>query len=482
MDYGLLPPEINSARIYAGPGSGSLMAAATAWNALAAQLRATAASYSSVVSGLTAGWQGPSSASMAAAAAPYAAWLNTTAAQAEQTAAQVQAGAAAYETAFAATVPPPVIAANRSQLATLMATNVLGQNTPAIAATEAQYADMWAQDAAAMYGYAGQSAAATRLTPFSSPPPTTNPGGGAGQAAAVAQASGTAPANAHSALSPLMSATPQALQSLAAPAAADPPAAAADPPSLASFLSALNSSPLAQGLGDIEFVTKGIRPVNDALLSTSLGLVASARTLNDSAVTGEAEIFASIPSAGGLAGGFTSGANALGGASEVSAGVGRAGLVGALSVPPSWAAATPTVRLAASVLQGTAAAAAPTAAAEGVGNLFSQMGLASLAGGALGGAVPRVITASAARGTDPGIDNGKDGKEGKQGSGKDTPEKLKRVLAELSQQPESVQHWHTDKAHLESLLEQLTSKPGVHAVHVSGGEKPKPAQPKAQWG
>jgi PPE-repeat protein len=38
-------------------------------------------------------------------------------------------------------------------LATLIATNVLGQNVPAIAATESQYGQLWAQDATAMYGY-----------------------------------------------------------------------------------------------------------------------------------------------------------------------------------------------------------------------------------------------------------------------------------------------------------------------------------------
>ena len=54
----------------------------------------------------------------------------------------------------------------------LIATNVLGQNTPAIAATEAQYGEMWAQDAAAMYGYAGNSAAATVVKPFTQPPQT----------------------------------------------------------------------------------------------------------------------------------------------------------------------------------------------------------------------------------------------------------------------------------------------------------------------
>ena len=64
------------------------------------------------------------------------------------------------------TVPPPVIAANRALLAALVATNFFGQNTPAIMMTEALYAEMWAQDAAAMYGYAGASVAAAQVTPF----------------------------------------------------------------------------------------------------------------------------------------------------------------------------------------------------------------------------------------------------------------------------------------------------------------------------
>jgi PPE-repeat protein len=119
-----------------------MLAAAAVWDGLGAELHATAASYESVISGLTAGWQGPSSARMAAAAAPYLAWMSATAAQAEQTATQARAAAASYETAFAATVPPPVIATNRSLLMSLIATNFLGQNTPAIAATEAHYAEM----------------------------------------------------------------------------------------------------------------------------------------------------------------------------------------------------------------------------------------------------------------------------------------------------------------------------------------------------
>ncbi|QLL07112.1 PPE family protein [Mycobacterium vicinigordonae] len=164
VDFAALPPEVNSALMYAGPGSGPMLAAAAAWEGLAGDLQAVAASYGAVVQGLTDGpWQGPSAASMAAAATPQIAWLTTTAEQASQTGAQAVAAASAYEAAFLATVPPPVIEANRALLAGLLATNFLGQNTAAIAATEAQYLEFWAQDAAAMYGYSGASAAAAEL-------------------------------------------------------------------------------------------------------------------------------------------------------------------------------------------------------------------------------------------------------------------------------------------------------------------------------
>ncbi len=174
MDFATLPPEVNSGLMYAGPGSGPIIAAAACWDSLAAEVSSAAGDYGSVISDLTSGpWRGPASASMVAAAAPYVSWMNATAAQAEQAANQAKAAASAYDTAFTATVPPPVIAANRTLLASLISTNILGQNTPAIAATEAHYAEMWAQDAAAMYGYAGSSVAASTLTPFVAPPATT---------------------------------------------------------------------------------------------------------------------------------------------------------------------------------------------------------------------------------------------------------------------------------------------------------------------
>lgn len=458
MDFGALPPELNSGRMYAGPGSGSMLAAASAWDGLAAQLHSAAASYESVISNLASGWQGPSSAAMAAAAAPYAAWMNATAGQAEQAASQARAAAAAYESAFIATVPPVAIAENRSQLASLVATNVLGQNTSAIAATEAEYGQMWAQDAGAMYGYAGSSAIAAQMTPFSPSPQTTNPAAAAGQSGAVARAAGTAPANAQSALSQLISTTPGTLRNFASPAASS----AADPSSLVTWLDNLNSTPLARIAANVEFVTKSIRPVNDTLLSLSLGLVTTARSTSDTAVELEGPLFAALGSS-------TQGLGAAG-TSAVSAGLGNAGLAGALSVPPTWAVASPGVKLAATVLECTSAGAAPTAAVSA--GALGEMTLASLVGGALGGAVPRTVTATAARGLvrRSSDDDGK------------TSDKLKAVLAELQEAPEAVQHWHTDKAHLESLLDQLAKKPGVHAVHLSSVDKSKATPLRGTWG
>ncbi|WP_264063927.1 PPE family protein, partial [Mycolicibacterium hippocampi] len=121
----------------------------------------TSNSYKAVISRLaTEEWLGPSSAAMATKVTPHLMWMDTAATQAEQTAMQARAVVAAFDGAFALTTPPPVIAANRSLQASLIATNFLGQNTGAIMATEALYMEMWAQCATAMYGYAASAGAA----------------------------------------------------------------------------------------------------------------------------------------------------------------------------------------------------------------------------------------------------------------------------------------------------------------------------------
>ncbi len=393
MYFAMLPPEINSGRMYAGPGPGPMLAAAAAWDGLAADLYSTATSCSSVISGLTAGpWLGPSSASMAAAAAPYVAWMQATAGQCEQTGAQAKAAAAAFEAAFATTVPPPVIAANRALLMALVATNFLGQNTPAIAATEAHYAEMWAQDATAMTGYASASATASTLTPFTPPAPTTNPTGLAGQAAAVAHAAstpaGTGTQTIMSAGSQLMSLVPRALQGLASAVASDPATS-----QLAGLLSSLlPSSPLQQYLSMLT-------PYTSAIGTTSLSLAASTKgdtsehsralaDLGGGASSGSAQGFAPTTGAGRQALGWagtsgstgSSGVGPSGGGTPVTADLGRAASIGGLTVPPSWTAAVPTVRLVAATSPTTSISAAPTVAPD---SQLGDMAAASMAGQAM---------------------------------------------------------------------------------------------------
>nr|WP_204078965.1 PPE family protein [Mycobacterium riyadhense]VTP03572.1 putative PPE family protein PPE42 [Mycobacterium riyadhense] len=165
MSFLVLPPEINSVRMFSGAGSAPLLEAAAAWNTLASELDSAAGSFSAMTSGLAGeAWQGAASKAMLAAAAPYAGWLSTAATQAFGASAQAQAVAGAFESALAATVHPVMVAANRSDLVSLVLSNLFGQNAPAIAAAESVYEEMWAQDVAAMVEYhAGAAAAAAQL-------------------------------------------------------------------------------------------------------------------------------------------------------------------------------------------------------------------------------------------------------------------------------------------------------------------------------
>lgn len=359
MDFGALPPEVNSAHIYAGPGSGPMMAAASAWDGLAAELDLTATAYQSVISDLTSeGWVGPASRSMATAAAPYIEWMSITAAQVERVANQARSAAAAYETAFAEHVPPAVIAANRTQLASLIATNVLGQNTPAIAATEAEYGQMWVQDGAAMYQYAGSSATASDPKPFTQPPQTTNPAGQASQAAATTQASSNAIGNVGNKLSQLNS----ALHQLSSPLGS-----ASSTTTGSSSVVAPGSDSLTRGLpGLLNALDGGTHDSIGTFLTDAGDTGFPAATMSGFVSAGDVGLIgpigasavsalshgtglASAVQAGPVPGGSSVLASTvapvpvdgLGGAT-VSAGMSRASLVGALSVPQGWPAITPT--------------------------------------------------------------------------------------------------------------------------------------------
>lgn len=392
LDFGALPPEVNSGRMYVGAGSGPLLAAAAAWDELAAELQATGASYNSAVEALAAGpWTGPSSIAMAAAAAPYVAWINATGAQAEAAGAQAKLAAGAYEAAFAATVPPPVIAANRALLATLIATNILGQNTPAIAATEAQYMEMWAQDAAAMYGYAASSATASQLTPFAEPPQTTNQSAAPMQAAAVTQSHTLSSANTAAHLSQLNSTVQPALQ-LSSNAGSGTSGAASTPtltlPSAVNnwneFWSVLTGPYSPQSWSTIPggpFLSFG-----QAYAWGQNGQSAAAYLAGPKAISGALAPLAS--------GGVKPMLSSAVGAAPVTGSMGKAALVGSMSVPQGWTEAAPSIRTLAQVLP-TNMAAAPAAAMAEEG-AFSQMALSSLAGRAIAATAVRPVAGGAA--------------------------------------------------------------------------------------
>jgi PPE-repeat protein len=318
MLFGMLPPEINSGLMYTGPGSGPMMVAATAWEGLAADLYSAAASCQSVISGLTQVlWQGPSAVRMAAAAAPYVTWMDTTAAQAEWAASQAKLAAGAFETAHAMTVPPAVVAANRALLMSLIATNFFGQNTPAIAATEMHYAQMWAQDALAMYGYAADGAHAATLAPFD-PPPVVTAGPGA-QVAGVAQSVSSAGAHTLATMSALTAATPQTLLALTSGSLG-----------ASGQLSQAMTFPSGFMTGAVATVT-GIQAV-------ALPISAASHAAEEDTAMAGASIATILHGVKPfLDAGFGPVLSDLASQPMISAELGHANMIGPLSVPPSWA-------------------------------------------------------------------------------------------------------------------------------------------------
>ncbi|MEB4211951.1 PPE family protein [Mycobacterium sp. 94-17] len=364
LSFAAVPPEITSSLIYTGPGAAPLMAAATAYANLAAEVSTTATQWESIISLLTTEqWTGGGSTAAAAAAQPIVSYLTQTAAALEQASTQATASAAAYEAAFAATVPPPVIAANRTLLATLIATNFLGINSAAIAATEAQYAEMWVQDATMMATYQAASAAAGTLQPVTPLTSTTDPA-----AAATVDNAALAGNTTNGTIQALDSPVSSALSSL-------PDANSNWLDSIDNFLgtpavyNAING-----GVNTAAWFTMNTIPTAVSLGHT-LGAV-PAIAVGDVAPDGVAGITEGTmvsrvaPTAG------------LGAAS--SAAMGEASMVGRLSVPATWSAAAPAQLVSASSPLGGSGwtVASEAAAAEPVTAMPGMPGMAAAAKGA----------------------------------------------------------------------------------------------------
>ena len=340
MNFAALPPEVNSGLMYTGAGSGPIRAAATAWKTMAAELETAANNYRTVITALTQSWQGPSATAMAAAATPYTTWMSTTATKASHAGTQAAAAATAYETAYAMTVPPAVIAANRAQLATLIATNFLGTNTAAIAATEAHYSEMWAQDTTAMYTYATNAAAATQLSTFTTPAEDTSGGSyeGAGEEGLLLNI-------------------------------------------LVALLEVDSIAPFEGGGAGLEFGGLAIETASLAPFA-GLGFTGDFGAAGGLGLLGEAvPVGGVVPAAGAIP---AAGLVSAGRTGATSAGMGKALPLGGLSVPRTWAATAPAALREITFLSAQSSA---VSAASGAEIPFAEMALAGAAGRALAGTV-----------------------------------------------------------------------------------------------
>ena len=337
-DFGALPPEINATRLYAGPGSGPMLAASSAWQGLANELSSAATKYQLEITGLANTWKGVAGQRMAAAAAPHIQWLTTTAAEAEQAGAQAAAQGLAYETARAATTPPPVIAANRSLQASLLATNILGQNTAAIMATETLYLEMWAQCAAAMYSYAAATAQSSALPQHSPARQNTNPTGALNQAAAMVDTTGAAGATGGNSLTSFI---PSGLTG----SGGDPAALVGE--SLRGPFFAMGT--IASGVGFLQRMG-GSGALGSSAITGANGMLFTPTT-----------VAATTP---GLSGALGSAPTS----SPITASLAGATRVGRLSVPASWAGTAPSANATMGALSGGATSGA-SGASSGAGTV-----------------------------------------------------------------------------------------------------------------
>ncbi len=349
FDFAVIPPEIISALMYSGAGAGPLMAAAAAYNNLAAELNAAATQWESIITTLTTEWTGAGSAAAAAAAAPIESWLTTSAAALEQAGAQATASAAAFGVAYMAVVPPSEVVANRALQASLLPMAIIPTVAAEIAALDITYAEYWAQDVAAMTAYQAASAAAGVLTPVTPMTQFTNPGALGFNTAAAGQ----------SATSPATQAVSSAVSS-------------ASDPTLADWLNIPAVQTFAEQIGvtaawNVAMLTATFPLLGHFLMGAPLGV-----TIGDVTPLGAGLGL-------GVGGTLVSAEAGLGGA--MTAGMGEASLVGGLSVPASWSAAAPaTLASSTAPLEGSGW----TVAAEEAGPVAAMPGMPGAAAAAKG--------------------------------------------------------------------------------------------------
>lgn len=405
MSFSVFPPEINSGLIYTGPGSGPLLEAAAAWTNLAAELSTSATATHSVVTNLTSTWTGMGSAAATSSVAPYVTWLQQASANATQNAALATQAAALFEAARAGSVPPPVIAANRAMLLALISTNFFGQNTPAIAATEAQYEAMWAQDGAAMDTYNGSAQANNNLMQVQSPPPNSAQATQPGPAADTSSGAPIPGTPGGDVVNPgyNLSTIGGILNTLGIP---DSALTGVDPTLLATPINGL-TSPLTMGTSFGMMAMRMLMMLPQLARLGAMGGSMGSLAGQTAGAGGAGTLMTQIGdfvndklqgAVGVLAGHFSSATNAI------SAKLGQAASMGALKVPQAWSMAADGMVRAAPVLPSTTVSAPiqTMSASSGLpGGPFGNALMGAMAGrglGAVAAKAPKVMPRSPAGG------------------------------------------------------------------------------------
>jgi PPE-repeat protein len=253
-----------------------------------------------------------------------------------------------------ATVHPAAVAANRVSLVSLIATNFLGQNTPAIAATEFDYVEMWAQDVGAMLGYhAGAASVASTLTPFSLPPVNLT--------GLVSQVTSVVPIAAVLAEAPVVVTEVQSL------ASSVPLSSLTSVAQIGMYPASMMISPM---MSLMQMANQGSGGLAGAA-GAAAGLGADMPKL----VGDTAPAMHGLGGLGGLGGG------------GMGAGLGQARLVGAMSVPPTWQGSMPK-GMATSAMSGMGAMANPGAMAAPTGSGGMPMMPMPMGAGGAGAGMP----------------------------------------------------------------------------------------------
>jgi PPE-repeat protein len=272
---------------------------------------------------------------------------------------------------------------------------VLGQNTGIIAQLQAQYGEMWAQNASAMYTYAGQNATLSKMTSYSSPPQVASPTAGATQGASNAVATGTSAGTAQNALSQVMSNNTSTLQSLASPSTITSNQTLAS--GLSGFFSEIwflltGQTLLASNLGQLLngyapfasffYNTEGLPYFSVGMGNFGVQMAKSAGVLGGAAPAAAKAATGAAQGLGGL------GAALGGGGGQVAAGLGSGAHVAGLSVPQSWPGAT--AATVAKPISAVPVSEVITAPESGAGNLVGGVPAAGVGGPVRGaGAGPR---------------------------------------------------------------------------------------------